>query len=159
MFKERTQKFLELLIFKVKISRKLFSVKVECFILSHSKFFLSYLFCHFFSLMSIKTVALSKKKLYSTIPAFFILFVWTGRYLSYPKILSCSYEGFLWPLFFLCHYIFSVLCGFVAVVCPYMFYLLCIIWFGVQGGKSAHSCATGSVVSLPLWSQKCGCCA
>lgn len=30
---------------------------------------------------------------------------------------------------------------FVVVVCPYMPYLLYFIRFGVQGGKSTHSCA------------------
>lgn len=100
------------------------------------------LFCHFFSLMSVKSVSLSKKKLYSAVPGFFALFMWTGRYLSYPEILSlCSYKGCLLSPFLICHYTFSVLCGLV-VVCPYMLYLLYFIWFGVQGGKSTHSCAT-----------------
>lgn len=68
--------------------------------------------------------------------------MWTGRYFSYPRVLSlCSYKGCLLPPFFLCHYTISVSCGFVAVVCPYMLYLLSFIWFGVQGGKSTHSCA------------------
>lgn len=109
--------------------------------------------------MSVKIVTLSEKKLYSAVPVFFVLFIWTGRYLSYPKILSlCSSKGCLLTPCFLCHHTFSVLCGFV-VVCPYMLYLLYFIWFGVQGGKSTLSFATEGLVFLQLWSEKCGCCA
>lgn len=123
-------------------------MKIQCFILSYSKFFLSHLFCHFFSLMSVKIVTLSKKNFTQQFLPFSFCLYGLADICHTPRFFHCVHKKVVsCPLFFF------VITLFLSCVVLLLFALMCFI-FCILFGLVFR---VGSVPSLVPQKALCSC--
>lgn len=104
-------------------------MKIQCFILSYSKFFLSHLFCHFFSLMSVKVVTLSKKNFTQQFLPFSFCLYGLADICHTPRFFHCVHKKVVsCPLFSLSSHFFCLVWFFCCLPLRALSFVFYLVW-------------------------------